>query len=97
MKSIVSKTLTPLFFFKDWINEQWEEKYYISALAGADNGCSLVVMSKGMQYYVIGFISLLILLYVCSIHNNLAKLVSSFRLGGSRKSGLRGLTSLLLR
>ncbi|THU45981.1 hypothetical protein C4D60_Mb09t00110 [Musa balbisiana] len=34
---------------------------------------------------------------VCSIHNNLAKLVSSFRLGGSRKSGLRGFTSLPLR
>lgn len=27
--------------------EQWEKNYYISALAGANNGSSLVVMSKG--------------------------------------------------
>jgi len=27
--------------------EQWENNYYISAIAGAHNGCSLVVMSKG--------------------------------------------------
>lgn len=27
--------------------EQWERSYYISSLAGADNGGSFVVMSKG--------------------------------------------------
>lgn len=27
--------------------EQWEKNYYISAIAGANNGSSLVVMSKG--------------------------------------------------
>jgi hypothetical protein len=28
--------------------EQWENNYYISAIAGATNGSSLVVMSKGL-------------------------------------------------
>lgn len=28
--------------------EQWEKNYYISAIAGATNGSSLVVMSKGL-------------------------------------------------
>ena len=32
---------------KEWIMEQWEKNYYISAVAGATNGSSLVVMSKG--------------------------------------------------
>jgi hypothetical protein len=27
--------------------EQWEKNFYISAIAGANNGSSLVVMSKG--------------------------------------------------
>lgn len=27
--------------------EQWEKNYYISAIAGANSGSSLVVMSKG--------------------------------------------------
>ena len=27
--------------------EQWEKNYYITAVAGAANGSSLVVMSKG--------------------------------------------------
>lgn len=27
--------------------EQWEKNYYITALAGANNGSSLVVMSRG--------------------------------------------------
>jgi len=27
--------------------EQWEKNYYISAIAGSNNGSSLVVMSKG--------------------------------------------------
>ena len=35
-------------FVQDWIMEQWEKNYYISAVAGATNGSSLVVMSKGL-------------------------------------------------
>lgn len=31
--------------------EQWEKNYYISAIAGANNGNSLVVMSKGVSNY----------------------------------------------
>ncbi|XP_074579326.1 casein kinase 1-like protein HD16 [Curcuma longa] len=42
--------LSPLFLHKEWIMEQWERSYYITALAGANNGSSLVVMSKGTQY-----------------------------------------------
>ncbi|XP_022843338.1 casein kinase 1-like protein HD16 [Olea europaea var. sylvestris] len=42
--------LSPSFLHKEWILEQWEKNYYISAVAGATNGCSLVVMSKGTQY-----------------------------------------------
>lgn len=32
--------------------EQWEKNYYISSIAGANNGSSLVVMSKGMLVLV---------------------------------------------
>ncbi|KAF1885681.1 hypothetical protein Lal_00039529 [Lupinus albus] len=42
--------LSPCFLHKEWIVEQWEKNYYISAIAGAKNGSSLVVMSKGTQY-----------------------------------------------
>ncbi|KAK1411998.1 hypothetical protein QVD17_32905 [Tagetes erecta] len=42
--------LSPIFLHKDWIMEQWEDNYYISAIAGASNGSSLVVMSRGTQY-----------------------------------------------
>ncbi|XP_061367501.1 casein kinase 1-like protein HD16 isoform X1 [Gastrolobium bilobum] len=42
--------LSPHFLSKEWIMEQWEKSYYISAIAGAINGSSLVVMSKGTQY-----------------------------------------------
>ncbi|KAJ8552130.1 hypothetical protein K7X08_028573 [Anisodus acutangulus] len=42
--------LSPCFLHKEWIMEQWERNYYISAVAGASNGSSLVVMSKGTQY-----------------------------------------------
>lgn len=41
---------SPLFIRKEWIIEHWEQNYYISALAGANNGNSLVVMSKGTEY-----------------------------------------------
>ncbi|CAL1373422.1 unnamed protein product [Linum trigynum] len=42
--------LSPQFLDKEWIVEQWENNYYISAVAGANNGSSLVVMSKGTQF-----------------------------------------------
>ncbi|KAK8938742.1 Casein kinase I isoform delta-like [Platanthera zijinensis] len=42
--------LSQNFLHKEWIMEQWEKNYYISALAGANNSSSLVVMSKGTQY-----------------------------------------------
>ncbi|KAL6334925.1 hypothetical protein AAG906_023730 [Vitis piasezkii] len=42
--------LSPYFLHKEWIMEQWEKNFYISAIAGATNGSSLVVMSKGTQY-----------------------------------------------
>ena len=35
--------------------EQWEKNYYISALAGANNGSSLVVMSKGILFFLVVF------------------------------------------
>ncbi|KAB5572879.1 hypothetical protein DKX38_000073 [Salix brachista] len=40
--------LSPFFLHKEWIMEQWEKNYYISSIAGSNNGSSLVVMSKGM-------------------------------------------------
>ncbi|CAN6816307.1 unnamed protein product [Brassica oleracea var. botrytis] len=42
--------LSPSFLHKEWIMEQWEKNYYITAVAGADNGSSFVVMSKGTPY-----------------------------------------------
>ncbi|VVB15035.1 unnamed protein product [Arabis nemorensis] len=42
--------LSSVFLHKDWIMEQWEKNYYISSIAGSDNGNSLVVMSKGTSY-----------------------------------------------
>ncbi|XP_010546534.1 PREDICTED: casein kinase 1-like protein HD16 [Tarenaya hassleriana] len=42
--------LSPCFLHKEWIMEQWENNYYITAIAGTNNGSSLVVMSKGTQY-----------------------------------------------
>ncbi|KAJ3672851.1 hypothetical protein LUZ60_006225 [Juncus effusus] len=42
--------LSPYFLHKEWIMEQWEKNFYISAIAGANNGSSLVVMSKGTSY-----------------------------------------------
>lgn len=33
--------------------EQWEKNYYISAIAGANNGSSLVVMSKGLWWRLV--------------------------------------------
>ncbi|KAJ4886224.1 Protein kinase family protein [Raphanus sativus] len=42
--------LSAVFLHKDWIMEQWEKNFYISSIAGANNGSSLVVMSKGTPY-----------------------------------------------
>ncbi|EFJ38433.1 hypothetical protein SELMODRAFT_139482 [Selaginella moellendorffii] len=42
--------LSNVFLHKEWIMEQWEKNFYISAIAGANNGSSLVVMSKGTPY-----------------------------------------------
>jgi serine/threonine protein kinase len=42
--------LAHVFLPKEWIMEQWEKNYYISAIAGSNNGSSLVVMSKGTSY-----------------------------------------------
>ncbi|XVF26833.1 hypothetical protein REPUB_Repub14bG0053200 [Reevesia pubescens] len=42
--------LSPYFLRKEWIMEQWEKNYFISAIAGATNRGSLVVMSKGTPY-----------------------------------------------
>ncbi|WVZ72693.1 hypothetical protein U9M48_021112 [Paspalum notatum var. saurae] len=38
------------FLHKEWIMDQWERNFYITALAGANNGSSLVIMSRGTQY-----------------------------------------------
>lgn len=42
--------LSHVFLHKEWIMEKWEKNFYISAIAGANNGSSLVVMSKGTSY-----------------------------------------------
>ncbi|CAA6667158.1 unnamed protein product [Spirodela intermedia] len=42
--------LSSAFLHKEWIMEQWEKNYYISSIAGANNGSALVVMSKGTPY-----------------------------------------------
>ncbi|GMI77984.1 MUT9P-LIKE-KINASE 3, Arabidopsis EL1-like 1, Photoregulatory Protein Kinase 4 [Hibiscus trionum] len=42
--------LSPNFLSKEWIMEQWEKNYYITAIAGATDGGSLVVMSKATSY-----------------------------------------------
>ncbi|KAG8098518.1 hypothetical protein GUJ93_ZPchr0013g35822 [Zizania palustris] len=51
VSSILVMALTiPDILAKDWIMEQWEKNYYITAIAGATNGSSLIVMSKGTPY-----------------------------------------------
>ncbi|KAF9613765.1 hypothetical protein IFM89_011489 [Coptis chinensis] len=42
--------LSPCFLNKEWIMEHWEKNYYVTAVAGAANGSSLVVMSRGTPY-----------------------------------------------
>ncbi|CAL5345041.1 unnamed protein product [Camellia sinensis] len=53
--------LMPENFFEkyqtnDWIMEQWEKNYYISSIAGAVNGSSLVVMSKDISHVGVCFL-----------------------------------------
>ena len=42
--------LSTQFLPKDWILEQWDDGYYITALAGSTTGSALVIMSKGTPY-----------------------------------------------
>ncbi|KAJ4755707.1 Casein kinase I-like protein [Rhynchospora pubera] len=42
--------LSPYFLHKEWIMEQWEKNYYITSIAGSNNGSSLVVMSKATAF-----------------------------------------------
>nr|XP_051177808.1 casein kinase 1-like protein HD16 isoform X2 [Lolium perenne] len=42
--------VSQFFVHKDWIMEQWDNKFYITSIAGATNGSSLVVMSRGTPY-----------------------------------------------
>jgi hypothetical protein len=41
--------------------EQWDKSYYISSVAGSNNGSSIVVMSKGTYIFFVTYI--IILLY----------------------------------
>ncbi len=43
-------TVEPEFLPKKWVMQQWDQGYYITTVAGASNGHSLVVMSKGPKY-----------------------------------------------
>ena len=42
--------MSDYFLPKEWIMEQWEEGFYITAMAGSNHSSSLVVMSKGTPY-----------------------------------------------
>ncbi|BAD73330.1 putative serine/threonine protein kinase [Oryza sativa Japonica Group] len=42
--------LSHYFLHKEWIMEQWERNYYITSLAGSNNGSSVVIMSTGTPY-----------------------------------------------
>ncbi|XP_056166929.1 casein kinase 1-like protein HD16 [Syzygium oleosum] len=44
-------TISPEFLPQNWIRRQWARNYHITAVAGADNGSILVVMSKGPQNF----------------------------------------------
>jgi hypothetical protein len=70
------------FHVKEWIMEQWESGYCITALAGANNGSSVVVMSKGkaakacssaLVYEI--FVTIVIFIQAQPTHNNATKLV----------------------
>ncbi|EXB97650.1 hypothetical protein L484_020199 [Morus notabilis] len=42
---------SPHFLPDNWIEEQWENGFYITAIAGDDDGSSLVVMSRGTRFH----------------------------------------------
>jgi len=42
--------LSAQFLPKDWILEQWDDGYYVTALAGSTTGSALVIMSKGTPF-----------------------------------------------
>ncbi|KAL3746779.1 hypothetical protein ACJRO7_015679 [Eucalyptus globulus] len=44
------QTISPEFLPQNWIRRQWARNYHITAIAGADNGNTLVVMSKVGTY-----------------------------------------------
>eukprot|EP01018_Ginkgo_biloba_P005304 Gb_29953 [translate_table: standard] len=44
--------ISKIFLDKEWIMEQWDKNYYISSFAGANNGSSLVVMSRDYNFFV---------------------------------------------
>lgn len=46
--------------------EQWEKNYYITALAGANSGSSLVVMSKGNLLSVMDIVEIKSVCISCS-------------------------------
>ncbi|XP_060966809.1 casein kinase 1-like protein HD16 [Cannabis sativa] len=48
--SLQGYELSIFFLHKDWIIEEWEKNYYISSIAGATNGSSVVIMSKVNAY-----------------------------------------------
>ena len=35
--------------------EQWDKSYYISSVAGSNNGSSIVVMSKGINIFFVTY------------------------------------------
>ncbi|GJN35652.1 hypothetical protein PR202_gb24447 [Eleusine coracana subsp. coracana] len=49
---LISFISCPHFLTKkqEWIMAQWDKSFYISSVAGSNNGSSLVVMSKGTPY-----------------------------------------------
>ena len=48
--SQIYKVATKQFLPKDWIIEQWDKGYYVTAVSGSQTGSSLVVMSRGTRY-----------------------------------------------
>lgn len=90
-----------LILLKEWIMEQWEKNYYISAVAGVVNGSSLVVMSKG--WFLVRYILAYVLWQSSTLHSvnldhgfqapsicsNHTKSVIHFLSNGLTKSGRR--------
>lgn len=44
---IFSTTMIVYILLQEWIMENWEKNYFITAVSGSTKGSSLVVMSKG--------------------------------------------------